>query len=85
MVIIANVFFDNHWSRVHATLARSLSGEIATMMNLLDDGEKTAVSTMARDTGINVSVNKKLNRPAKSDNNSREAGLLAGELSKKLN
>lgn len=85
MVIVANFFFDNHWSRVHASMARSLSGEIATMINLIDDGEKTAVSTMARDTGINISFNTTLNRPEKNDNKSREAGLLAGELSKKLN
>ena len=46
-VIIANVFFGNHWARVHATLARSLSGEIVTMMNLMDNGEKSAVQSKA--------------------------------------
>lgn len=84
-VIIANVFFGNHWSRVHATLARSLSGEIVTMMNFLDKGEKQTVQSMAKDIGINVSINTKLNRPETNDNNSREAGLLASELSKRLN
>ncbi len=83
-VIVANAFFGNHWTRVHATLARSLAGEIATMMNLMDSGESTAVATMARDTGINVTVNPKLNRPAKNDNKSHEAGMLAQELSTKL-
>ena len=83
-VIIANVFFGNHWARVHATLARSLSGEIVTMMNLMDNGEKSAVQSMARDIGINVSINQKLNRPKNNDNESREAGLLASELSNRL-
>jgi len=83
-VIVANVFFGNHWTRVHATMARSLSGEIATMVNLMDAGEISATTTMGRDTGINVSVNDKLNRPDKNDNNARETGLLAGELSAKV-
>jgi len=83
-VIIANVFFGNHWARVHATLARSLAGEIVTMMNLMDNGEKTAVKSMAKDIGINISINSKLNRPSKNDNESREAGLLASELSNRL-
>lgn len=84
LVIIANVFFGNHWARVHATLARSLAVEVATMMNFIDDGNTTAARTMARDMGINVSINPKLNRPSKNDNNSREAGLLANELSARL-
>lgn len=83
-VIIANVFFGNHWSRVHATLARSLTGEIVTMMNFIDNNETIAMQSMARDIGINVSINPKLNRPSKNDNESREAGLLASELSKRL-
>lgn len=83
-VIIANVFFGNHWARVHATLARSLAGEIVTMMNLMDNGEKTAVKSMAKDIGINISINSKLNRPSRNDNESREAGLLASELSNRL-
>jgi len=85
MTIVANVFFDNHWSRVHESMARSLSGEIATMLNLMDADENSAVKTMARDTGINVSVNEKLNRPEKNDNKSKEAGMLAYDLSKTLN
>ena len=83
-VIIANVFFGNHWTRVHATLARSLAVDIVTMMNFMDDGNADAARTMARDTGINVSINTKLNRPGHNDNTSREAGLLANELSARL-
>ncbi len=67
-VIIANVFFGNHWARVHATLARSLAVEIVTMMNFIDDNNTDTAKTMARDMGINVSINSKLNRPSKNDN-----------------
>lgn len=84
-VIVANVFFGNHWDRVHATLARTLAGEITTMMNFMDNGDNDALSSMARDIGINVSVNSHLNRPKKNDNHSRETGRLASELSKRLN
>ena len=84
-VIIANVFFGNHWTRVHATLARSLAVEVVTMMNFIDDGNQATATTMARDMGINVSINPKLNRPSHNDNKSREAGLLASELSNRLN
>lgn len=83
-IIVANAFFGNHWTRVHATLARSLAGEITTMMNFMDAGETSAVQQMARDIGINVSVNSKLNRPRHNDNDSREAGMLASELSGRL-
>ncbi len=83
-VIIANVFFGNHWTRVHATLARSLAVEVVTMMNFIDNGDISTATTMARDMGINVSINPKLNRPSKNDNESREAGLLASELSNRL-
>ena len=83
-VIIANVFFGNHWARVHATLARSLAVEIVTMMNFIDDNNTDTAKTMARDMGINVSINSKLNRPSKNDNESLEAGLLASELSNRL-
>ncbi len=83
-IIMANVFFGNHWERVHASMARSLSGEIATMLNLSDSGNEYAVATMARDTGINVSINERLNRPRKNDNDSREAGRLAQDLKSKL-
>ena len=45
-VIVANAFFGNHWSRVHDTLARTLAGEITTMMNFIDDGDITTTQKM---------------------------------------
>ncbi len=84
-VIVANVFFGNHWTRVHATLARSLSAEIVTMMNFINKDEDVALNQMAHDIGINVSINDKLNRPSKNDNKSHETGQLSSELSKRLN
>ncbi|MDW2958634.1 MAG: ATP-binding protein [Alphaproteobacteria bacterium] len=84
LVIIANVFFGNHWSRVHDTLARTLAGEITTMMNFMDAGNPESAQQMARDIGINVTINEHLNRPKKNDNDSHEAGKLASELSKRL-
>lgn len=84
LLIVANAFFGNHWSRVHATLARTLSGEITTMVHFMDHGDDASVKMLAKDIGINVSINDKLNRPAKNDNKSREAGQLAAELQKKL-
>ena len=83
-VIIANVFFGNHWARVHATLARTLAGEVTTMMNFMDSGNINAAQTMAGDIGINFSIHDKLNRPKHNDNDSREAGLLANELSNRI-
>ncbi|MBR2342284.1 MAG: hypothetical protein IKA73_02380 [Alphaproteobacteria bacterium] len=83
-IIVANAFFGNHWSRVHATLARTLSGEIATMMNFMDSGDSVATQRLAKDIGINVTINNHLNRPRHNDNNARETGLLADELSKRL-
>ena len=83
-IIVANAFFGNHWSRVHATLARTLSGEIATMMNFMDSGDSVATQRLAQDIGINVTINNHLNRPRHNDNNARETGLLADELSKRL-
>ncbi len=83
-VIMANVFFGNHWARVHASMARSLSGEIATMISLMDNKNDSAVATMATDTGINVSIHEKLNRPKTNDNKSRETGMLAHDLREKL-
>ncbi len=85
LTIVANAFFGNHWSRVHATLARTLAGEIATMMNFMDNGNAGAADAMAQSIGINVSVNQKLNRPRHNDNHSHETGRLGSELSKRLN
>ena len=84
-VIVANVFFENHWQRVHSTLARTLAGEITTMMNFVDTGNSGALNAMARDVGINVSINQHLNRPKHNDNDAREMGHLASELSKRIN
>lgn len=83
-VIIANVFFGNHWSRVHATLARTLAGEITTMMNFMDTNRTDVAQSMAKDIGINFTINEKLNRPRHNDNHSHEAGMLANELSKRI-
>ncbi len=83
-VIVANAFFGNHWSRVHDTLARTLAGEITTMMNFIDEGDTNAMQKMARDIGINVSFHEKLNRPKHNDNHAHETGRLASELSKRL-
>ena len=79
-IIMGNVFFGNHWSRVHATMARSLAGEIATMMNFIDSGNMSAVESMAEDVGISVSIDAELNRPKRTDNHSRETGPLASEV-----
>ena len=84
LLIVANAFFGNHWRRVHATLARTLSGEITTMMHFMDEGDAKSVKMLAHDIGINVSINEKLNRPSKNDNNSMEAGRLANELQRRL-
>lgn len=83
-VIVANAFFGNHWSRVHDTMARSLAGEITTMMNFIDEGNTDATQKMARDIGINVTFHDQLSRPQHNDNASRETGKLAYELSKRL-
>ncbi|MBD5400690.1 hypothetical protein HDR61_03020 [bacterium] len=85
LTIVANVFFGNHWDRVHATLARGLAGEVATMMDFMDTGNTTATQAMAERIGINVTVNDHLNRPKHNDNDSIEAGPLAHELSRRVN
>ncbi len=84
LLIVTNAFFGNHWKRVHATLAKTLSGEIVTMMHFLDHGDEKAVQMLAHDIGINVSINENLNRPKYNDNKDREAGELAYNLQKKL-
>lgn len=83
-IIVANAFFGNHWKRVHATMARTLAGEIATLTHLMDAGRTDAAATMARETAINVSVNPQLKRPKHNDNDAAETGLLAQELTKRL-
>lgn len=83
-VIVANAFFGNHWSRVHNTLARTMSGEIATMMDFIDQDKSVEAEQFANNIGINFSINQKLNRPRHNDNDAHEAGQLASELSKRL-
>ena len=58
-IIVANAFFSNHWSRVHNTLARTLSGEIATMMNFIDQDKTAEAQQFAQNIGINFSINQK--------------------------
>lgn len=84
LLIVTNAFFGNHWKRVHSTLAHTLSGEVATMMHFMERGDNESVQMLARDIGINVSVNDKLNRPKHNDNHSREAGQLAKDLQTKI-
>ncbi len=84
LLIVANSFFGNHWKKVHATLARTLAGEVATMMHFMDQNNKDAVNMLAKDIGINVSINDKLNRPKDNDNESMEAGPLVSELQIRL-
>lgn len=84
LLIVTNAFFGNHWKRVHATLARTLSGEITTMMQFLDKGDIKTVQSLAQGIGIKVSVNDKLNRPKHNDNDDLEAGELASYLQRNL-
>ena len=84
LLIVTNAFFGNHWKRVHATLANTLSGEIATLMHFMDKGDEKSVKELADDIGINVSIKDSVNRPKDNDNKSREAGQLAKDLQKKL-
>jgi len=85
LVIVANAFFGNHWARVHSYMARSLSGEIATMLNLIHNNQDEAVKIMSRDTAVNVSINSVLNRPKRNDNKSHEVGDLHKYLRKQIN
>ena len=84
LLIVTNAFFGNHWKKVHSTLARTLSGEITTMMHFLDKNDTAAVQLLAHDIGINVTISDTLNRPKHNDNNDREAGQLAANLNKSL-
>ena len=84
LLIVANSFFGNHWKKVHETLARTLAGEVATMMHFMDQNDTDAVKMLAKDIGINVSINEKLNRPKDNDNKSLEAGPLVSELQSRI-
>jgi len=82
-LIIAQAFFGNHWRRVHETMAGALTGEVVTMLRLLDDDPEMATA-MARDVRINLSIHERLNRPARNDNNSREVEKLATNLNARI-
>ena len=84
LTIVASVFFDNHWDRVHATLARSLAGEISTMMKFVNEGDENALATMSRETGVNVSVHDEIKRPRHDNNHALEAGPLSSQLKYRL-
>lgn len=84
LVIVANAFFGNHWARVHATMARSLAGEVSTIARIIDSGDIDNAKSMAHDMGINIIENESLTRPKHNDNASRETGLLAQELSRRI-
>ena len=84
LLIVTNAFFGNHWKRVHATLARTLSGEITTIMHFIDQGNSEAANLMAEDTGIKVSIHDGVKRPRHNDNHDLEAGPLAENLKRSL-
>ena len=84
LLIVTNAFFGNHWKRVHATLARTFTGEITSMMNFIDKDDINTAQTMAHDIGVKVTINEKLNRPKHNDNKDREAGELANYLEQRL-
>ena len=85
LVIVANVFFGNHWERVHATMARTVAGEISTMMKFLNEGNMDALNTMADNLGFEVSVNDTVQTNRHDDNHALEAGPLSNQLKKRLN
>jgi two-component system osmolarity sensor histidine kinase EnvZ len=84
MIIVGQAFFGSHWRRVQYNMARGLVGEIAMILKLSDSHPELA-DEMARDIGINVSENEKLNRPKNDDNKRIEVNHLDGELKKALN
>ena len=85
LTIVANAFFGNHWERVHATMARSVAGEISTMMKFLNDGNMDALNTMADNLGFDVSINDSVNLRERDDNHAMEAGPLSDQLKRRLN
>ena len=85
LAIVANVFFGNHWERVHATMAHSLAGEISTMMQFVNSGNTEALNTMANNLGINVSINDTVKRSRHDNNHALEAGPLSNQLKNRLN
>ena len=85
LAIVANAFFGNHWERVHATMARTVAGEISTMMQFLNDGNMDALNTMANNLGFEVSVGDTVKTDRQDDNHAIEAGPLSNQLKKRLN
>lgn len=85
LAIVANAFFGNHWERVHATMARTVAGEISTMMQFLNDGNMDALNTMADNLGFEVSVGDTVKTDRQDDNHAIEAGPLSNQLKKRLN
>ena len=85
LAIVANVFFGNHWERVHATMARTVAGEISTMMKFLNEGNMDALNTMADNLGFVVTVNDTAQTNRQDDNHAIEAGPLSNQLKKRLN
>ncbi|GHS98339.1 two-component sensor histidine kinase [Bacteroidia bacterium] len=86
-VIMVNVFFGNHWERVHADMARALSADISVMMAAIpqdNDLEKPEFAGMSKDFGIAVSIDKNVKRPKRNDNDSRLVGMLASDLKSKI-
>ncbi len=87
-VILAYVFFENHWNRVHKWMTRSLSGEIAIIVDYINKNPQLVdkiSEQVSKDMGINVSINNTLARPKKNDNHSVESNKLYKELKNKLN
>lgn len=82
LTIVTNVFFENHWKRVHETLARTLTADIVVMMDFFKNDSITELKDMAKNVGINVSINKNLNRPSKIDNFSHKISLFNKEIHK---
>lgn len=85
LAIVANAFFGNHWERVHATMARSVAGEVSTMMKFLNDGNMDAVDTIADNLGFDVSINDSVQQNRRDDNHAIEAGPLSDQLKRRLN
>lgn len=80
---MASVFFDNHWSKIHANLSRSLAGEIAALVSLVESNSSDMdliAKTMARNTALNMSRHQTLARPKKTDNDDARVAMLDADL-----
>ena len=85
LTIVANAFFGNHWERVHATMARTVAGEISAMMKFVDNGDTDALNIVSNNTGIKVSVQDAPSHTRHDDNHALEAGPLSKQLKQILN